>query len=47
MKQDNQQSIDTHDYHDIGAGHIAIIVFMTSILVMTFTVAFMGWALFA
>lgn len=47
MKQEQKQGTDTHDYHDIGAGHIAIIVFMTALLAMTFTLAAMGWALFA
>lgn len=47
MSHDSNTSIDTYDYHDIGAGHIAVIVFMTALLAMTFTMAAMGWALFA
>lgn len=47
MTEEPKHSKDTHDYHDIGAGHIAIIVAITTVLVVAITSAVIGYAMFA
>lgn len=47
MMKEQEPSTDTHDYHDIGAGHIAIVVAITTVLVVAITSAVIGYLMFA